>query len=237
MKIAIVIPTYNEKKNIRELVKALFKINNKFHIFIVDDNSPDGTGKLIDQLKKKYPNLHALHRPVKQGIGPAYIFGFSRALEIKPDYIIQMDADFSHPPEVIPEMLQKIRKADLVIGSRYCRGISVLNWPLRRLLLSYFANLLARFLTGIPVTDATGGFKCFRARVLSSIDLSRIKSNGYFFQIEMNYAVFKNNFRIIETGIVFTDRHAGTSKMTRSIIFEALIRLFFLRFKKYQHSR
>ncbi|MFC1504418.1 polyprenol monophosphomannose synthase [Spirochaetota bacterium] len=236
MKVAVVVPTYNEKKNIVNLIKSLKVLVKGVHVFVVDDNSPDGTGRTVDALAKKDRHVHLVHRKKKEGIGPAYKEGFTRALLIKPDIIIQMDADFSHDPKALPRMLKEIARYDVVVGSRYLGGVSVVNWPIRRLILSYSANLFARTVTGLPIHDATGGFKCFRRKVLEAIDFSRVRANGYFFQIEMNYFSYRLGFRIKEIPIIFTDRHAGTSKMSRSIFFEAIFRLLLLRFRKIKRS-
>ena len=232
MKIAIVIPTYNEKNNIGELIENIFSIKLDFDLFIVDDNSPDGTGELVEEFSKNNSRIHLITKQKKEGIGPAYLYGFTQVINQNYEYIIQMDADMSHNPKDIPQMIKKTKNCDVVIGSRYSNGISVINWPLKRLMLSCFANFFARILSGVPIKDSTGGFKCFKAEVLQEIDFNKIKSNGYFFQIEMNYFSYKLGYKICEIPIVFTDRHAGTSKMSRKIIIEAFLKLFFLRFKR-----
>lgn len=228
--LAIVIPTYNERENLPELLAALFKHQKDAHVFIADDNSPDGTGALVEGLaKKKYKKLHLIRRPKKEGIGRAYLDAFSRVLkEHKPDLIVQMDADFSHDPGAIAAMRAMAAKADLVIGSRYAQGISILNWPLSRLLLSYFASVYVRFVTRLKVRDTTAGFKCWRRATLEAIDFDRIKSNGYSFQIEMNYAAHRLGFTIAESPIIFADRTVGASKMSRKIVYEALLRVLLL---------
>jgi len=226
----IIFPTYNEKENIEKIVGAVLKIDERIHVLIVDDNSPDGTGDIADRMAADNSRIYALHRPGKAGLGTAYIHGFKWAIEQKFDYIFEMDADFSHGPEFLPAFLTAIEDNDLVLGSRYISGVNVINWPMSRLLLSYFANVYSRLVTGIPVRDATGGFKCFRREVLEAIDLDRIKSNGYTFQIEMTMRAWVRKFRIKEIPIVFTDRMHGTSKMSKKIVREAIWMVWWLRF-------
>lgn len=230
MKAIIVIPTYNEADNIVSLVTTIFRIQPDIHILVVDDNSPDGTSALVEDLMKTDERLHLMKRPGKNGLGTAYCDGFRYSLERNYDYIFEMDADFSHNPEDIPRFLEEIKDADLVIGSRYKVGVNVVNWPLRRLILSYGANLYTRIVTGMPVNDATGGFKCFRADALRKIDLSHIKTNGYGFQIEMNYRIWKSGGRIKEMPIIFIDRRSGVSKMNKKIIYEAVFLVWKLKF-------
>jgi dolichol-phosphate mannosyltransferase len=199
-------------------------------VLVVDDNSPDGTGRIADDLADKYARVHVIHRPGKQGLGRAYVTGFRWALERDYDYVFEMDADFSHDPKYLPHFLAAIRDADLVLGSRYLNGrASVVNWPLRRLVLSYLANIYARVVTGLKVSDSTGGFKCFRKEVLEAIDLDRVRSNGNAFQIEMSYRAWRRKFRISEIPIVFTDRADGTSKMSGAIVREAVWMVWRLR--------
>jgi len=199
-------------------------------VVVIDDNSPDGTGKLVDEWSTREPRVHVLHRPGKLGLGGAYIKAFKWALEeTDAQYVFEMDADFSHDPSAIPQFLEKIKDADLVIGSRYVNGITVMNWPLSRLILSVGANIYSRIVTGMPLHDATGGFKCFRRKVLEALPLDRIKSDGYSFQIEMNYHTWKRGFRILEMPIVFVDRLVGTSKMSRRIVWEAAFLVWKLR--------
>ena len=231
MHLAIVIPTYNERENIPGLLTELTARYKSAHIFIVDDNSPDGTGALVAKLSKKNSNIHLISRQNKSGIGKAYLHGFSQVLKRKPKYIVQMDADFSHNPQVIKQMLDEIKKADVVVGSRYISGISVVNWPLRRILLSWSANLYVRLFTGLPLMDSTGGFKCFRRETLEALHFDAIKSDGYCFQIEMNYLLYKFGFSIKEIPIIFADRHAGKSKMSGHIILEALFKVLLMPFK------
>jgi len=208
----------------------LLALPANLEVVVIDDNSPDGTGKFMDEWSEREPRVHALHRPGKQGLGGAYIKGFKWALEnTDAQYIFEMDADFSHDPSAIPEFLEKIREADLVIGSRYVNGITVMNWPLSRLILSVSANIYTRMVTGLPLHDATGGFKCFRRKVLEALPLDRITSDGYSFQIELNYHAWKRGFRIVEMPIVFADRLVGTSKMSRRIVWEAAFLVWKLR--------
>ncbi|MGA2151051.1 MAG: polyprenol monophosphomannose synthase [Geobacteraceae bacterium] len=222
MKAMVVVPTYNERDNIERLVADILTQDEGIEVLVVDDDSPDGTGEIVDRMAAGNPRLHALHRPGKLGLGSAYCDGFRLALDKGAEYIVEMDADFSHDPAMLPVFFERMKDFDLVIGSRYLNGISVVNWPLRRLMLSYFANVYTRFITGLKIFDCTGGFKCFRRAVLESIDLSRIKSDGYSFQIEMNYRCVENGFRIGEIPIIFVDRHAGSSKMSRKIVREAV---------------
>ncbi len=227
----LIIPTYNEKDNISRIIDAvLLQQANvgdvELNILVVDDNSPDGTADAVRLLMEPdrigAHKLRLLSRMGKMGLGTAYVAGFRYGLEHGYDYIFEMDADFSHDPNEIPVFLREIKNYDLVLGSRYVSGANVANWPLRRLLLSYYANLYARVITGIKVKDATGGFKCFRRKVLETIDLADIRSNGYAFQIEMNFRAWHKGFSIKEIPIVFVDRHAGTSKMSKSIVREAV---------------
>jgi len=227
----IVIPTYNEIENIGQLLKDLLALRPDLEILVVDDNSPDGTGNFVDEFAARERRVHALHRPGKLGLGSAYIKGFKWALaETDAKYIFEMDADFSHDPAAIPEFLERIKDADLVIGSRYLNGITVVNWPLSRLILSVGANIYTKIVTGMPLKDATGGFKCFRRHVLEALPLDRIKSDGYSFQIEMNFHVWRRKFRMFEIPIMFVDRRVGTSKMSRRIIYEAAFMVWKLRF-------
>ncbi|HEY2924526.1 MAG TPA: polyprenol monophosphomannose synthase [Candidatus Eisenbacteria bacterium] len=221
MKALIVMPTYNERENLVELLRRIFAEGLPLEILIIDDNSPDGTGAVADELAAADPRVHVMHRPGKMGLGSAYVAGFRYALERGYDAVFEMDADFSHNPESLPEFLRELETADLVVGSRYLYGVTVVNWPLKRLILSYLANVYSRVITGMPLKDATGGFKCFRRQVLESLDLSRVKSDGYGFQIEMNFKAWRKGFRIREIPILFVDRRAGESKMSRRIVWEA----------------
>ncbi len=227
----IIIPTYNEAENVRQIAQATLNACPDAHILFVDDNSPDGTGNLTDQMGRQNPRIHTLHKNDKQGLGRAYIAGFKWALGKHYRFIFEMDADFSHNPAEIPNFLKTIQNCDLVLGSRYLNGIRIINWPLHRLILSKGASIYVRMLTGMPFTDPTGGFKCFRREVLESIDLDKIRSNGYSFQIEMTYTAWKLGFRVQETPIVFEDRHSGCSKMNVNIIREALGMVLRLRFR------
>ena len=227
----IIFPTYNERDNIEKIVHAVLPLDPRIHVLIVDDNSPDGTGEIADRLAASETKVNVLHRAEKKGLGRAYIAGFKWAIEHKYDFVFEMDADFSHGPEYIKDFLREIQNHDLVIGSRYLTGVNVINWPMARLLLSYFANMYSRIITGLPVRDATGGFKCFRREVLETIDLDAVGSTGYAFQIELNMRVWKNNFRIKEIPIIFIDRVAGNSKMSRKIMFEAMWMVWWLRLK------
>lgn len=219
----VVVPTYNERDNIERLLADILIQDRGIEALVVDDNSPDGTGEIVGRLARGNSRLHVVHRSGKLGLGSAYREGFRFALDKGAEYIIEMDADFSHDPAIIPIFLEKIKNYDLVIGSRYLNGVSVVNWPLRRLMLSCFANSYTRVITGLRITDCTGGFKCFRREVLEAIDLDRVESDGYSFQIEMNYLCAERGFRITEIPIIFIDRHAGTSKMSKKIVREAVI--------------
>ncbi|MCH9029938.1 MAG: polyprenol monophosphomannose synthase [Bacteroidetes bacterium] len=225
----IIFPTFNEKENIEKIVNAVLPLDPRINVLIVDDNSPDGTGKIADRLSKDEEKVFVLHRTNKQGLGRAYLAGFKWAIERKFDLIFEMDADFSHNPVEIPIFLNAMDNYDLVLGSRYKDGVNVVNWPMRRLMLSLFANVYTRLITGLPVHDATGGFKCFRKEVLQSINLDQVKSNGYAFQIEMTFKAWKKGFKIKEISIVFTDRVKGTSKMSRKIVREAIVMVWKLR--------
>ena len=232
MKTLIVTPTYNERKNIRELVSTLFELNPDFHILVVDDSSPDGTAEIVEELQADCANLHLLSRNEKTGLGSAYIAGFNYALERDYEAVVQMDADMSHDPKDVPLLIEAIENADLAIGSRYISGINVVNWPLQRLIISYGANIYTRLVTRLPVRDATGGFKCWRREALEAINLDGVRSQGYSFQIEMTYRVWLKGFRITEIPIIFVDRTVGESKMTRSIMLEAAVMIPRLRIWK-----
>lgn len=226
----VIVPTYNERFNIARLIPAVLAQDPSIEILVVDDGSPDGTGAIVDAIATNNPKVHVIHRAGKLGLGTAYIAGFRWALERKYDLVFEMDADFSHNPERLPEFLSAIREADLVLGSRYQDGhVNVVNWPMSRLFLSYAANIYARFVTGLPVFDTTGGFKCFRRNVLESIDLNSVKSNGYAFQIEMSFRAWKRGFRLMEIPIIFVDRTEGVSKMSKKIVREAIWMVWRLR--------
>ena len=229
-KALVIVPTYNERENIRRLVNSVLRQDGRLEMLVVDDGSPDGTGQIVEEIAASDSRVHLLARPEKMGLGTAYIAGFRWALERDYDFIMEMDADFSHDPAHLPQFLSAIADADLVLGSRYQQGrVTVVNWPISRLILSYSANLYARAVTGLPVWDATGGFKCFRRSVLEAIDFSKVRSNGYAFQIEMSFRAWKRNFRITEIPIVFVDRTEGTSKMSKSIVREAIWMVWRLR--------
>jgi dolichol-phosphate mannosyltransferase len=226
----VIIPTYNEKENLENIVSAVLDVSPLVDVLVVDDNSPDGTGEIADRMASGNGRVHVLHREKKMGLGSAYIAGFKWCLEnTDTRYIFEMDADFSHDPKDILRFLDEIRENDLVIGSRYLNGITVVNWPLKRLVLSYGANLYTRIVTGMPLSDSTGGFKCFRREVLGDLPLDRIRSDGYSFQIEMNFWCWKMGFRISEIPIIFTDRRVGVSKMSKKIVWEAIFMVWRLR--------
>ncbi len=227
----IIIPTYNEKENIQKLIPELLGMYENLDVLIVDDNSPDKTGDIVEDMGKTDTRIHLLRRERKMGLGTAYIAGFKYALQHDYDYIFEMDADFSHDPKEIKNFLIAIKDYDVVLGSRYLTGVNVVNWPMRRLLLSYFANAYTRIITGIPVKDATGGFKCFRKKVLQTINLDSIGSNGYSFQIEMNFKAWKKGFKLGEIPIIFIDRAKGSSKMSRKIVREAIVMVWRLRLR------
>ncbi|HPI38610.1 MAG TPA: polyprenol monophosphomannose synthase [Ignavibacteriaceae bacterium] len=231
-KAIVIIPTYNELHNIQKLIPDVLSLYDKeIDILVVDDNSPDGTGKFVEELSKSNEQVHVLIREKKMGLGTAYCAGFKYALQHGYEYIFEMDADFSHDPKELANFLVAIKDHDLVIGSRYLTGVNVINWPMQRLLLSFFANKYTRIITGMPITDSTGGFKCFRRKVLESINLDNIKSNGYSFQIEMNFKTWKKGFRIGEIPIIFYDRQLGKSKMSKKIVREAALLVWKLRFR------
>jgi dolichol-phosphate mannosyltransferase len=226
----IIVPTYNELENIRRLIDAVLAQDDRIDILIVDDGSPDGTGAVVQEISAVNSRVHLLSRPKKMGLGTAYIAGFKWALERSYEFVLEMDADFSHDPNHLPQFLKAAETADLVLGSRYQQGrVTVVNWPIQRLILSYGANVYARAVTGLPVWDATGGFKCFRRSVLEAIDFGHVRSNGYAFQIEMSFRAWKKKFRIAEIPIVFVDRTEGTSKMSNKIIREAVWMVWRLR--------
>jgi dolichol-phosphate mannosyltransferase len=232
MNTLIISPTYNEKKNIASLIESIFSINQDYHILIIDDNSPDGTANFVKELQLKYKNLFLEERPGKAGLGTAYKYGFNWALNRDYDNIVQMDADLSHDPKEIIEMVRLLNNYDLVIGSRYIDGVSVVHWPIKRLLLSYGANVYARLVTGLRIKDSTGGYKAWKREVLNSIDINAVKSQGYSFQIEMNWRAWQKKFSIIEHPIIFADRTIGQSKMSKKIMFEAIIVIWRMRIWK-----
>jgi dolichol-phosphate mannosyltransferase len=226
----VIVPTYNERFNIARLIPAILAQDPSLEILVVDDGSPDGTGAIVDGIAANNTRVHVIHRASKLGLGTAYIAGFRWALERKYDLVFEMDADFSHNPDRLPEFLAAIKESDVVLGSRYQDGhVNVVNWPMSRLFLSYGANIYARAVTGLPIFDTTGGFKCFRRNVLESIDLNSVKSNGYAFQIEVSYRVWKRGFSLIEIPIIFVDRAEGVSKMSKKIVREAIWMVWRLR--------
>ena len=233
VKILVIFPTFNEKQNILAIIEAVFAQNIEgLEILVVDDNSPDGTGDLVAGQTGREPRLHLLRRDRKMGLGTAYVAGFRYALERDYDRIIEMDADFSHDPKDVIRLLKASADSDIVIGSRYINGVNVVNWPLKRLLLSMFASYYTRIITGLPLRDCTAGFKCFRREVLEAIELDRIQSDGYSFQIEMNFRAWVKGFRILEIPIIFVDRAAGTSKMSKRILREAIWMVWKLKWLK-----
>jgi len=229
VKALVVIPTYNEKDNVERLAEIVLSQHAGIEILFVDDNSPDGTGGIIDRMVAPSDRIHVIHRSGKLGLGSAYRDGFRVALDMGADCILEMDADFSHDPTVLPLFIEKMQENDLVIGSRYLNGVSVVNWPIRRLILSYFASVYTRWVTGLHLRDCTSGYKCFRRSALEAIDLAKVRSDGYSFQIEMNYRCMEKGLKIAEIPIIFIDRHAGTSKMSRKIVREAVVMVWKLR--------
>jgi len=227
----VVVPTYNERDNLPPLVDRLLKLPVSVDLLVVDDNSPDGTGKIADDLAAKHSSIHVLHRSEKNGLGKAYIAGFKWALEHGYELVFEMDGDFSHNPDDIPIILEAAKTAELVLGSRYLNGIRIINWPLSRLILSKAAATYVQLITGMPFTDPTGGYKCFRRRALESVNLDSVQSNGYSFQIEMTHKLWRQGFRIVEVPIIFTDRFQGRSKMSGKIIREALFMVWRLWFQ------
>ncbi|BEH10215.1 MULTISPECIES: polyprenol monophosphomannose synthase [Geobacter] len=229
MRTVVVIPTYNERDTIERLINDVLAQDKDIHVLVVDDNSPDGTGEIVDRLSEGMGRVHVLHRPGKMGLGSAYRQGFAAALAMGADFIVEMDADYSHDPATLPRFLEAMEGCDLVIGSRYLNGISVVNWPIRRLMLSYFANWYTRLVTGLRIMDCTSGFKCFHRRVIESIDMSTIRSDGYSFQIEMNYRCVEKGFQVKEIPIIFIDRRSGSSKMSKKIVREAVFMVWKLK--------
>ncbi len=225
----VIIPTYNELENLPRLIPVVLSQDESINLLIVDDGSPDGTGKFVKDEMQKNNRIHLLEREKKMGLGTAYIAGFKYALQNNYDFIFEMDADFSHDPNELKNFLIAIKDSDLVLGSRYINGVRVLNWPMARLLLSFFASVYTRIITGMPVKDATGGFKCFRKKVLEAIDLDKVKSNGYSFQIEMTFKAYSKGFKVKEIPIVFIDRVKGKSKMSKKIVREAVTMVWKLR--------
>ncbi|MGS0748126.1 polyprenol monophosphomannose synthase [Halpernia sp. GG3] len=231
MKKLVIIPTFNEKENIAAIISAVLNLKDDFDILVVDDSSPDGTSNIVKNIQENESHLFLTERKIKDGLGKAYVHGFRWALEKGYDYIFEMDADFSHNPEDLPKLYEACKNADMVIGSRYSKGVNVVNWPMSRVLLSYFASKYVRFILRVPIADTTAGFVCFSRRVLEGIDLEKVKLKGYGFQIEMKFRAFKKNFKIVEVPIIFTDRTRGESKMNGGIIKEAVFGVLNLKLK------
>ena len=232
MKKLVIIPTYNEKENIENIISAVFGLNEDFHVLVVDDSSPDGTGEIVQRMQQQFPNQLFLNiRKVKDGLGKAYIHGFKWALENGYDYIFEMDADFSHNPSDLLKLYEACKNADMSIGSRYSKGVNVVNWPMGRVLLSYGASIYVRTVLGMPIHDTTAGFVCFSRKVLEEIGLDEVKLKGYGFQIEMKFRAFKKGFKIVEVPIIFTNRELGESKMNGGIIHEAVFGVLNLKWK------
>ncbi|MEQ9266490.1 MAG: polyprenol monophosphomannose synthase [Balneolaceae bacterium] len=233
-KALVIIPTFNESGNIRKIIKRLLKLDEEVDILVVDDGSPDGTADVVRKAQNDFPGrIHLLEREGKQGLGTAYVMGFKFGIEHGYEYLCEMDADFSHSPEDIPKLIDAVRsgESDLAIGSRYCDGISIINWPLSRLILSYSANIYARTITGLPVFDTTAGFKCIHRRVVENIALDRIRSNGYAFQIELHFRAWKAGFKLKEVSIIFREREEGVSKMSKKIVREAMWRVWAIKMR------
>lgn len=231
----VIIPTYNEKENIENIIRAVFLLEGNYHILVIEDGSPDGTAAIVKKLQDEFPQrLFMIERKGKLGLGTAYITGFKWSVEQKYDYIFEMDADFSHNPQDLPKLYEACANggADLAIGSRYCNGISVINWPIGRVIMSYYASVYVRKVLGMKVFDTTAGFKCYRRKVLETIDLDKVKMKGYGFQIEMKYSTFKLGFKIAEVPIIFVDRKEGTSKMSSGIFGEAFWGVLGLKMRK-----
>lgn len=229
----LIIPTFNEIDNIEKMINRVFELYPTLNLLIIDDGSPDGTASVVKKYQNEYSNLHLIQRSGKLGLGTAYLTGFKWALERGYQFIFEMDCDFSHDPEDISILLEAAQDNELVIGSRYIGGIRIINWPFKRLLLSYCASIYTRFITGIPILDVTGGFKCFTARALKSLDLDKIISNGYSFQVELNFKIWAKGFKIVEVPIIFTERRDGQSKMNTSIVREAIFAVIMLRIRKF----
>ncbi len=231
-RLLVILPTFNERENLPAILPQILAQDDRLDVLVVDDNSPDGTGKMADEFAARNPRIHVLHRAAKEGLGRAYLAGFAWGLAQAYELLFEMDADFSHDPKYLGSLVSAIRGgADVAIGSRYQTGVNVINWPMSRLLLSWFASKYARWITGLKLTDLTAGFKCFRREVLTSIPLEQVRSNGYAFQIEMSFRATRKGFRLVEVPIVFTDRSEGRSKMNRAIVREAIWMVWWLRFQ------
>jgi len=228
----VIIPTYNESENIEKIIETVLKQSLELDILIIDDNSPDKTAQIIKNLMANNSKLHLVARPRKMGLGTAYVTGFKYMLEHDYDYCLEMDADFSHNPNDLPRFIELKSQYDLIIGSRYCNGVSVVNWPMKRLLLSFFACMYARIVTGCPVRDLTAGFKCYSRRALAGINLDKLKSDGYGFQIEIDFMIWRNGFKVKEIPIIFVERRVGTSKMSKHIVYEAFFLVLRLRLQR-----
>ncbi|MDR2204784.1 MAG: polyprenol monophosphomannose synthase [Flavobacteriaceae bacterium] len=233
MKKLVIIPTYNEKENIESIISAIFSLDEDFHILVVDDSSPDGTAEIVEKLQEKFDQLNLTIRKTKDGLGKAYIHGFRWALERDFDFIFEMDADFSHNPKDLPQLYEACKNADMSVGSRYSQGVNVVNWPMGRVLLSYFASKYVKFVLGIPVNDTTAGFVCYKKETLRALNLDKIKLKGYGFQVEMKFRVFKKRLKIVEVPIIFTNRIKGESKMNGGIIGEAVFGILKLKWKSW----
>ena len=232
----VIIPTYNEKENIAKIIRAVFSLEGDYHILVIDDGSPDGTGAIVKDLQKEFPErLFLIERSGKLGLGTAYITGFKWSLDKGYDFVFEMDADFSHNPADLPRLLEACTKggADLAIGSRYCNGVSVVNWPIGRIVMSYYASVYTRTMLGMKVYDTTAGFKCYRRKVLERIDLDDVRMKGYGFQIEMKYTAYKLGFKTTEVPVIFINRKEGTSKMSSGIFGEAFWGVIKMRFRKF----
>jgi dolichol-phosphate mannosyltransferase len=228
----VIFPTYNEAENIERIVTAVLGQSDELDVLVIDDNSPDKTWEIVEKMKVTDPRINLIRRERKLGLGTAYVLGFRYSLEHGYDYCFEMDADFSHPPDAIPRFIELLHDYDLIIGSRYSNGVSVVNWPMNRLLLSYFANIYARVVTGCPIMDLTAGFKCYKRSVLQAIDLNRLKEDGYGFQIEIDHMIWRKRFRIKEIPIIFVERRAGVSKMNKRIVRRAFILVIRIRLQR-----
>jgi len=228
----IIFPTYNEAENIEKIIDAVLAQSSELDVLVIDDNSPDKTWEIVERICAANPKVHLVRRERKLGLGTAYVLGFKYSLEHGYGYCFEMDADFSHPPDAIPRFIELLHDYDLIIGSRYCNGVSVVNWPMKRLLLSYFANVYARLITGCPIRDLTAGFKCYKRNVLEGIDLDRLKEDGYGFQVEIDHMIWRKGFRIKEIPIIFVERRAGVSKMNKRIIRRAFILILRIRLQR-----